>query len=134
MNSFHVTGNHISELPAIIGQLQYLQSLHLGENDFTTFPEVLFRCPQLRKLNLNGNQLTTIPKRIAEMQKLEDTIKSFMNEPVSKLNQAQLSRLFTYHQWKDGMDWEQAKDMIDHERLTREFMINQLVDVFGLEE
>ena len=71
MNSFHVTGNQISELPESIGQLQYLQSLHLGDNEFSSFPEVLFDCPQLRKLVLDDNQLTVIPKRIGEMHKLE---------------------------------------------------------------
>ncbi|MEH2339011.1 COR domain-containing protein [Nostoc sp.] len=60
----------LTEIPAEVFQLEWLEVLNLSGNQLTTLPEAIARLQQLTSLYLYGNQLKTLPEAIAHLQKL----------------------------------------------------------------
>jgi Leucine-rich repeat (LRR) protein len=59
--------NHLTTLPAEIGQLTQLETLNLKGNDLTDLPDQLVDLTNLKRLNLGNNQLTTVPVAVAKL-------------------------------------------------------------------
>ena len=68
--SLDLSGQHLSELPESIGQLNRLESLSLDNNQLTSLPESIGHLSQLQFLYLDGNQLTTLPESIGQLSQL----------------------------------------------------------------
>ncbi|MEI1373736.1 COR domain-containing protein [Nostoc sp.] len=66
----NLSGNQLTTLPEAIARLQQLTSLDLSYNQLTTLPEAIARLQQLTSLDLSDNQLTTLPEAIAHLQQL----------------------------------------------------------------
>lgn len=62
----------LRDIPAIIGQLQHLQSLCLWDNQLHTLPASIGRLNQLVKLNLGRNEFETLPLEIAQLTQLQE--------------------------------------------------------------
>ena len=62
--------NQLTTLPKAIARLQQLTSLDLSFNQLTTLPEAIARLQQLTSLDLSHNQLMTLPEVIARLQQL----------------------------------------------------------------
>ncbi|MEH2404990.1 COR domain-containing protein [Nostoc sp.] len=62
--------NQLTTLPKAIARLQQLTSLDLSFNQLTTLPEAITRLQQLTSLDLSFNQLTTLPEAITRLQQL----------------------------------------------------------------
>ena len=59
-----ISNNHLSDLPASIGNLTLLQSLDVGTNKLTTLPESTTKLANLRTLVLRENQLAALPSTL----------------------------------------------------------------------
>nr|WP_322684603.1 COR domain-containing protein [Nostoc sp. DedQUE07]MDZ8130545.1 COR domain-containing protein [Nostoc sp. DedQUE07] len=66
----NLSGNQLRTLPEAIARLQQLTSLDLSGNQLRTLPEAIARLQQLTSLDLKGNQLRTLPEVIARLQQL----------------------------------------------------------------
>ncbi|WP_375469323.1 COR domain-containing protein [uncultured Nostoc sp.] len=66
----NLSGNQLTTLPEAIAHLEQLTSLDLSGNQIITLPEAIARLQQLTSLNLSDNQLTTLPEAIAHLQQL----------------------------------------------------------------
>ncbi|MEH2302831.1 MAG: COR domain-containing protein [Nostoc sp.] len=66
----YLNGNKLTTLPEAIADLQQLTSLDLSGNELMTLPEAIARLQKLTLLNLSGNQLMTLPEAIADLQQL----------------------------------------------------------------
>jgi Leucine-rich repeat (LRR) protein/GTPase SAR1 family protein len=62
--------NQLTTLPEAIANLQQLTTLNLSRNQITTLPEAIANLQQLTTLNLGSNQLTTLPEAITNLQQL----------------------------------------------------------------
>ncbi|NEU82354.1 COR domain-containing protein, partial [Nostoc sp. UIC 10630] len=60
----------LTDIPAEVFELEWLEVLNLSYNLLTTLPEEITRLPQLTSLDLSGNQLRTLPEAIAHLQQL----------------------------------------------------------------
>ncbi|MCW5312506.1 GTPase [Nostoc sp. KVJ3] len=60
----------LTEVPAEVFELEWLEVLNLSGNGLRTLPEAIARLPQLTSLDLNRNQLTILPEAIAHLQQL----------------------------------------------------------------
>ncbi len=60
----------LTEIPAEVFELEWLEVLNLSVNQLTTLPEAIARLQQLTSLGLSDNQLTTLPEAIARLQQL----------------------------------------------------------------
>ncbi|MEH1819178.1 MAG: COR domain-containing protein [Nostoc sp.] len=60
----------LTEVPAEVFELEWLEVLNLSGNGLRTLPETIARLPQLTFLDLSGNQLTELPEAIASLQQL----------------------------------------------------------------
>ncbi|MCC5664324.1 leucine-rich repeat domain-containing protein [Nostoc sp. CHAB 5784] len=67
---FNLSFNELTTLPEAIARLQQLTSLNLIGNELTTLPEAIARLQQLTTLHLRDNRLTTLPEAIAHLQQL----------------------------------------------------------------
>ena len=66
-----LSGQHLTELPAEIGQLSSLKTLELHRNQLTSLPESISQLTSLEKLDLSGNQLTSLPESISQLSSLK---------------------------------------------------------------
>ncbi|MEH1968810.1 COR domain-containing protein [Nostoc sp.] len=66
----NLSGNQLTTLPEAITRLQQLISLDLSGNQITTLPEAITRLQQFTSLDLRGNQITTLPEVITRLQQL----------------------------------------------------------------
>ncbi|MEH1771810.1 COR domain-containing protein [Nostoc sp.] len=66
----NLSGNQLTTLPEAITCLQQLTFLYLSGNQLTTLPEAITRLQQLTYLGLSLNQLTTLPEAIIRLQQL----------------------------------------------------------------
>ncbi|MCL6750454.1 leucine-rich repeat domain-containing protein [Nostoc sp. CCCryo 231-06] len=66
----NLSGNQLTTLPEAIARLQQLTSLYLSDNQLTALPEAIARLQQLTFLDLSHNKLTTLPEAIARLQQL----------------------------------------------------------------
>ncbi|MEJ6480822.1 COR domain-containing protein [Nostoc punctiforme UO1] len=66
----NLNGNQLTTLPEAIAHLQQLTTLDLSHNQLTTLPEAIARLQKLTYLGLSHNQLTTLPEAIASLQQL----------------------------------------------------------------
>ncbi|AUB38178.1 GTPase SAR1 family domain [Nostoc flagelliforme CCNUN1] len=62
--------NQLTTLPEAIAKLRQLTSLDLTNNQLTTLPEALAKLRQFTSLDLTNNQLTTLPEALAKLQQL----------------------------------------------------------------
>ncbi|MHC5775011.1 COR domain-containing protein [Nostoc sp.] len=76
----NLSGNQITTLPEALAHLQNLTSLNLSFNQITTLPEAITCLQQLTSLDLSFNKLTTLPEAIARLQQLTS-----LNLSVNKL-------------------------------------------------
>ncbi|QLE44267.1 GTPase [Nostoc sp. C052] len=96
----------LTEVPAEVFELEWLEVLNLSGNGLRTLPETIARLPQLTFLDLSGNQLTTLPEAIASLQQLTtldlsrnqltelpEAIASFQQLTTLYLNRNQLTEL-----------------------------------------
>ncbi|BDI19424.1 hypothetical protein ANSO36C_52260 [Nostoc cf. commune SO-36] len=60
----------LTEIPAEVFELKWLEVLNLSYNQLRTLPEAIADLQQLTSLNLSLNQLTTLPEAIADLQQL----------------------------------------------------------------
>ncbi|QSJ19362.1 leucine-rich repeat domain-containing protein [Nostoc sp. UHCC 0702] len=70
LEALDLGGNQITTLPEAIARLQKLTTLYLGHNQITTLPEAIARLQQLTSLYLSDNQITTLPEAITRLQQL----------------------------------------------------------------
>ncbi len=70
----------LTEIPAEVFELEWLEVLNLSVNRITTLPEAIARLQQLQSLHLSGNQITTLPEAIASLPQL--TILDLDNNPI----------------------------------------------------
>ncbi|MEH2356125.1 COR domain-containing protein [Nostoc sp.] len=82
----------LTEIPAEVFELEWLEVLNLSFNQLTTLPEAIARLQQLTSLHLSGNQLRTLPEAIARLQKLISLHLSFnqlttLPEAIARLQQ-----------------------------------------------
>ncbi|MEH2068160.1 MAG: COR domain-containing protein [Nostoc sp.] len=73
----NLSGNQLTTLPEALACLEQLTTLDLSGNQLTTLPEVITRLQQITTLNLSGNQLTTLPEAITRLQQLTSLNLSF---------------------------------------------------------
>ncbi|MHC5761248.1 COR domain-containing protein [Nostoc sp.] len=66
----NLSHNQLRTLPEALGRLEQLTSLNLSHNQLRTLPEALGRLEQLTSLNLSDNQLTTLPEALASLEQL----------------------------------------------------------------
>jgi hypothetical protein len=66
-----VAYNELTELPAAMSELYYLQGLYLNGNQLTEFPAQLYLLPLLARLDLSENQINRIPPEIKKMDQLD---------------------------------------------------------------
>ncbi|MEH1872769.1 COR domain-containing protein [Nostoc sp.] len=66
----NLSGNQITTLPEAIAHLQQLTTLDLSGNQITTLPEAITRLQQFTSLDLSHNQLNTLPEAITRLQQL----------------------------------------------------------------
>ncbi len=64
----NLSGNQLTTLPEAIANLQQLISLDLSGNQITTLPEAITHLHQFTSLDLRGNQITTLPEVITRQQ------------------------------------------------------------------
>jgi Leucine-rich repeat (LRR) protein len=67
-----LTSNHISELPASLHELKYLQALRVKYNRLNAVPPVCFKLQRCVTLDLAGNQIEVIPDDIVRLQSLRE--------------------------------------------------------------
>lgn len=68
-----LSGNRISEIPPVIGQLAgSLRSLFLNGNSLTSLPPEIGQLVNLEKLDAANNQLRALPAEIGQMSQLEE--------------------------------------------------------------
>ncbi|MEH2143004.1 COR domain-containing protein [Nostoc sp.] len=72
-----LSGNQITTLPETIACLPQLICLDLSENQLRMLPQGIARLQQLTSLYLSGNKLTTLPQAIARLQQLTSLGLSF---------------------------------------------------------
>ena len=72
----------LTEIPAEVFELEWLEVLNLRNNQLTTLPEAIARLQQLTSLDLSGNKLTTLPEAIASLQQL--TTLYLRDNPIEK--------------------------------------------------
>ena len=72
----------LTEIPAEVLELEWLEVLNLSRNQLTTLPEAIARLPQLTSLYLSRNKLTTLPEAIARLQQL--TSLNLTDNPIEK--------------------------------------------------
>ncbi|MEH2011138.1 COR domain-containing protein [Nostoc sp.] len=66
----NLSGNQLTTLPEAIAHLEQLTSLDLSGNQIITLPEAIARLQQFTSLDLRGNYLTTLPEVITHLQQL----------------------------------------------------------------
>ena len=66
----NLPGEQLTEIPAEVFELEWLEVLNLGNNLFTTIPDSISRLVKLRSLYLGGNQLSTVPDSIMRLVNL----------------------------------------------------------------
>jgi SpoVK/Ycf46/Vps4 family AAA+-type ATPase len=66
----NVSENNLTELPDLLKDSKYIESLDLSYNKFTTLPNVVSRLSTLRTLNLRGNAITQLPETIKNLSML----------------------------------------------------------------
>ncbi|BBD61760.1 Miro domain protein [Nostoc sp. HK-01] len=70
-NDWHTDDKEkLTEVPAEVFELKWLEVLNLSFNQITTLPEGIALLPQLTNLNLIFNRITTLPEAIARLQQL----------------------------------------------------------------
>lgn len=67
-----LSGQELTQLPAVLGQLTQLQRLDLSVNRLAVVPEALGHLKQLRNLNLAYNQLTSVPAILGQLTQLQE--------------------------------------------------------------
>ncbi|MFH7028123.1 MAG: leucine-rich repeat domain-containing protein [Heteroscytonema crispum UTEX LB 1556] len=60
----------LTQIPAEVFDLEWLEVLSLSRNKITTVPEAIARLQNLTTLDLSHNQITTVPEAIARLQNL----------------------------------------------------------------
>jgi Leucine-rich repeat (LRR) protein/GTPase SAR1 family protein len=60
----------LTEIPAEVFELEWLETLNLGYNQLTSVPESISRLTNLSELYLNSNQLTSVPESITRLTNL----------------------------------------------------------------
>ncbi|MEH2105657.1 COR domain-containing protein [Nostoc sp.] len=70
LEMLNLSGNQLTKLPEAIAGLQQLTSLNLSFNGLTNLPEAIAGLQQLTSLNLSYNQLINLPEAIAGLQQL----------------------------------------------------------------
>ena len=68
----YLGGNHLTTIPAEMGQLSRLQRLVLSDNQITKLPRELKQLIHLKSLSLHNNQLQILPKEIIELTNLTE--------------------------------------------------------------
>ena len=66
-----LSGENITELPEVIGELTNLEWLNLSYNQLSTLPEVIGQLTNLKELDLYNNQLSILPEKIGQLTNLE---------------------------------------------------------------
>ncbi|BAZ47731.1 Miro domain protein [Nostoc sp. NIES-4103] len=69
-NHWRTDNQKLTEIPAEVFELEWLEFLNLGGNQITTLPEAITRLQKLTTLYLNHNQIRTLPEAITYPQKL----------------------------------------------------------------
>ncbi|MEH2360237.1 COR domain-containing protein [Nostoc sp.] len=64
------TQEKLTEIPAEIFELEWLEVLRLSGHQLTTLPEDMICLQQLSRLYLGGNQLTALPEAVTRLQQL----------------------------------------------------------------
>ncbi|MHC0062600.1 COR domain-containing protein [Nostoc sp. UIC 10890] len=82
----------LTEIPAEVFELKWLEVLNLSFNKLTTLPEAIARLQQLTSLDLRGNKLTTLPEAIVHLQQLitldlKDNELTTLPEAITELQQ-----------------------------------------------
>jgi hypothetical protein len=70
LQTLDVAYNDLTELPAEISKLHYLQGFYANGNSLTTFPLQVLLLPALTSLDLSENQIGSIPPEIRRMDQL----------------------------------------------------------------
>ena len=65
-----LSGNKLKELPAWLGELQYMQEFRASRNKLIAFPEAICRWRALKRLDLSRNALTALPKCMGQLKQL----------------------------------------------------------------
>ncbi|XP_072720986.1 leucine-rich repeat-containing protein 57 isoform X2 [Ciconia boyciana] len=82
LETLHLNGNHLRQLPAAFGQLAALKTLSLSGNQLRTVPAQLCGLHHLDVVDLSKNQIQNVPDTVGELQAIE-----------LNLNQNQISQI-----------------------------------------
>jgi hypothetical protein len=74
MKQLSMQANSIRELPASVGQLQYLTLLAMSDNLLEDLPETLGDAGSLTELHLDGNRLTRLPNSLGRLWNLQQLL------------------------------------------------------------
>lgn len=66
-----LSGQHLTELPAEVGDLTALEELQLAHNDLVTLPTSLARLTHLRRLEMDFTKVVEFPRVILHLERLE---------------------------------------------------------------
>lgn len=71
LETLHLNGNHLRQLPAAFGQLSALKTLNLSGNQLRTVPTQLCGLRHLDVVDLSKNQIQNVPDTVGELQAIE---------------------------------------------------------------
>ncbi len=69
--TIYLDGNHLTELPSEIIELENLTSLDLDRNELTEFPSEILKLKNLTSLDLSRNKLTQLPPEIGDLKSVK---------------------------------------------------------------
>lgn len=77
-------GNKLTEVPATVGELKYLQALVLSDNELESLPANIANLHQLKSLLLHKNRIRTLPPEIVALKNLTEVNNLIFDSKINK--------------------------------------------------